>query len=163
MERIPAEVNYPIFALFLILLVVLFVRKDRFIPLFWPSFIWGFLADTLFVLFFGSWLKLFHWTRTMPFDFYGSPVWLNFAWLLAMMLFFNFLPKRRDSYHRLLYLATFALVAALIDLVFHNIGLLQYHHWHPLYRFGMVLIWLQLASWNYMRLYPAEFAGGPPS
>lgn len=157
MGRMPVELNYPLFALFLVLLVVLFVKKDRFIPLFWPSFIWGFLADVVFVMFFGRWLGLFQWVRTLPFDFYGSPVWVNFAWILAMMLFFNFLPKRNGGYVRPLYFFAFAL----IDQVFYHIGLLKYIRWSPFWRFATVLVWEILAAWNYTRLNPAEFRGRP--
>lgn len=97
----------------------------------------------------GQILKLFEWQHTMPFNFYGHPTWINVAWLLSIMLYLHFLPTQKEWYYFASYLFGFATASAVIDKIFNQIGMLQYSHWNPLYRFFIALIWFYGAAYHY--------------
>jgi hypothetical protein len=137
----------------MLLLTIIFVPKDKFKSLFWLSFLWGFLVSIAFVLITSGLLNLLQWRHTMPFSFYGTPVWLNVAWLLSIMLYLYFLPTQKEWYYFAVYLFGFAFASAILDKVFHQIGLLQYIHWNPFFRFLVALGWFYGTAYhfNYMK------------
>lgn len=151
--NIPIGVYYPVFTFLMLFLTIIFIPKHKFKALFWISFIWGFLFSIFFVFIFSGMLNLLKWQHTMPFAFYGSPVWLNVAWLLSIMLYLYFLPAQKEWYFFTSYLLGFAFASAVLDTIFNQIGLLEYIHWNPFYRFIVALFWFYGAAYhhNYLK------------
>lgn len=149
---VPIEYYYPALALFLLLLVALFIPKEESKKLFWISFLWGYLGSKIFVIVFGGLLRLFKWKQAMPFEFLGAPHWLVLGWGLAMMLYFYFLPKSKEWYAFPVYLIIFSLTSAALDSIFHNAGLLEYIHWNSFCRFIVALVWFYGAARHYVFL-----------
>lgn len=152
MIGLPIEIYYPAFTFLMLFLTIIFVPKNKFKSLFWLSLIWGFLFSIFFVFVFGGLLNLLQWRHAEPFSFYGAPVWLNVAWLLAIMIYLYFLPTQKEWYYFASYLLGFAFASAILDKIFNQIGLLDYIHWNPFYRFLVALFWFYGAAChrNYM-------------
>jgi hypothetical protein len=134
--------------------VVLFIPKERYRSLFWLSLLWGFFVCHLSIIAFSGLFHLFRWEHAEPFVFIDAPIFIKTAWLLAMMIYFYFLPRRREWYVIPLYIFMFSFLGAAIDDIFHQIGLLTYYHWNPWFRFFLGLIWFSSATIHYRRLYP---------
>ncbi len=146
---VPVEYYYPALAFLLLVLVVLFVPREEFRKLFWLAFFWGYIMSKFFAIIIGSILHLYQWKHDMPFEFLGAPHWLVFGWGLALMLYFNFMPKAKEWYAFPIYLLIFSLSSAALDQIFHNAGLLEYIHWNPFYRFMFAIAWFYGAAWHY--------------
>lgn len=135
MPWIPLEYHYPLFTMIIFGLVLAFVPKNKVPQLFWTSLVWGFFVSVLFVLIFGKLLRLFHYDKADPFTFYESPIWVNVAWLGAVMLYLRFLPTREVWYVFPAYLLVFSFASMVLDKIFHQTGMLSYSGWQPFYRF----------------------------
>jgi hypothetical protein len=59
--------------------------------------LWGTGLDLILILLFKV-LNLYHYVNADPFDFYGSPIFINLAWAAAVMFFLHFLPARKEKY-----------------------------------------------------------------
>ncbi len=149
---IPVEYYYPILALLLLVLVIIFVPKEEFRKLFWLSFLWGYLGSKIFAIVIGELLHLYRWRHAEPFEFLGAPHWLVLGWGLAMMLYFYLLPASKERYAFPIYLLIFTMASTAIDWIFHSAGLLQYFHWNPGYRFLLALAWFYGAARHYRYL-----------
>jgi len=156
MPGIPLELYTPVFAFFLLILLLTFVPKENFKKLFWFGLIWGYLGASVTAFFLSTVLNLFNYERIMPFIMFGSPLWLTFAWIPAIMLYLHFLPTRKEWYVFPLYLAAFSAAGMEIDGVLNRSGLLIYNHWTPFYRFLLSLGWFYLTTLHYRRWYPVE-------
>jgi hypothetical protein len=145
MFGIPVEMLYPIFALFLFGLAIIFIPRDKFKDLFWVSLIWGYMFSILSA-FLGREFGLFEWRRIFPFEFLGSVQWLDFAWIFAVMLFLYYIPESKGWYIYPSYLTIFSVASAAIDMIFHELDLLAYINWNPFCRFGLALFWFYGAT-----------------
>lgn len=152
MPEIPLGLYYPLFTATMLIMVVLFVPKEKYQPLFWVSLFWGFFVCHLFILIFGAAFNLFRWIHAEPFVFLHDPLFIKLAWLLAMMLYFYFLPQNKEKYVLSLYIFMFSFISAALDRVFNQVGILTYIHWNPFYRFLGALIWFYLATIHYRSL-----------
>ena len=123
---IPVEYYYPIFSGFMFILAYLLIPREKFTNLFWFGLIWGFLFSIIYVLIFGNLFNLFRYQHVEPFTFYGSPLWINFAWIFAIMLYLYFLPQQRIWYLFPLYIFTFSIASAALDTIFNKTGMLEY-------------------------------------
>ncbi|HBE77142.1 MAG TPA: hypothetical protein DDW65_05090 [Firmicutes bacterium] len=146
---VPIEYYYPALALLLLGLVVLFVPRAEFRKLFWLAFLWGYVGSKIFIVIISDFFHLIKWKHAMPFEFLGAPHWLVFGWGLSMMIYFSCLPKSKVWYAFPTYLFIFALASAALDKIFNNLGLLEYVHWNPFYRFILAAIWFYGAAWHY--------------
>ena len=98
MSVIPLEYYAPVFSLFLLFLLVIFVPRERYKELFWFGLVWGFLFSTAVTFLISEVFHLFHYERVMPFILFGAPLWLTFAWIPAVMLYLHFLPEGGEWY-----------------------------------------------------------------
>jgi hypothetical protein len=142
------ELAYPFFALFLLVLTIVYVPKQKFGSLFWVSLVWGFFFSIIFNLIFGEWLHLFHWEHAYPFIFLGSPIWLSIAWLAAIMFYLRFIPTREVWYVFPVYLLVFVFASLALETIFNQAGLFFYTGWNPFYRFLASLILFYGAAWH---------------
>ncbi len=147
--ELPIKIYYPLFTFLMLFLTIIFVPKDKIKTLFWLSFIWGFLGSIFYVFIFSELFYLLKWQHAYPFSFYGTPVWLNVAWLLSIMLYLYFLPIQKEWYYFASYLFGFSLASAILDKIFNQIGLLQYIHWNPFFRFIIALGWFYGAAYHH--------------
>ncbi len=145
----------PVFALFLLVLLLAFVPKEKYKELFWFGLIWGYLGSTVLVFFFDTVLHLFHYERIIPSIMFGGPLWLTFAWIPAIMLYLHYLPARKEWYVFPFYLVAFSVAGMEVDVAFNRCGYLVYKHWSPFYRFFLGLVWFYLVALHYRRWYPA--------
>ena len=127
MPIISKELYYPSCAMFLFVLALVLVPKDKFKTLFWHGLVWGFLASYLFAWIFGMELQLFEYQLAEPFKVFGVCLWLAFAWIPAIMIYLHYLPSSELWYAFPLYLLIFSLASASLDEVFHGAGLLKYN------------------------------------
>ncbi|HEX3046433.1 MAG TPA: hypothetical protein VHY08_16875 [Bacillota bacterium] len=149
---IPVEYYYPAFTIFMLLLTIIFVPRNKFKSLFWLSLLWGFLGSMVVGMIFGGIFKMFRWEYAMPFMFLGHPTWINLAWFLAMILYFYYLPTQKAWYFLALYVIVFAVASTNLDVIFQQIGMLHYLHWRPFYRFLVAIVWFYGAAYHYQYL-----------
>lgn len=145
MFGMPVELFYPIFSVFLFMLAIIFIPRDKFKNLFWVCLVWGYIFSIL-ASFLGSNLNLFRWEHIFPFEFLASVQWLDFAWIFAVMLFLYYIPESKGWYVYPTYLCIFSIASAAIDMIFHELGLLKYLNWNPFWRFVLALIWFYGAT-----------------
>lgn len=146
MPGVPTEYYYPLFASFMLILTIVYVPKEEFGRLFWTSLLWGYFMSALYIPTFSGLFHLFHYVRVKPFVFLGAPVWLNVAWLSALMFYLRFLPTRKVWYVFPLYVFIFAWASATLDRVFNEAGLLIYTGWNPFYQFILAYAWFYGAA-----------------
>lgn len=151
MTVIPLEYYAPVFAIFLLFLLVIFVPRERYKELFWFGLTWGFLLNSIMVFLISEVFNLFYYERVMPFIMFGAPLWLTFAWIPTIMLYLHFLPERDEWYMFPLYLIGFGVAGMEIDGVLNRGGLLLYNHWTPFYRFLLAIGLFYLVALHYRR------------
>ena len=151
MPGVPVEYFYPFFAVFMLILTVVFVPREYYRQFFWPSMVWGFSLEIIFVSL-SRLLGMFRYVKSGPFVFMGTPIWIALAWLLSLMLFFYFLPNRRVWYVFPVYILMFSFGSAMLGTVFSNAGLLIYQNWTPFYRFLVAIPWWYGAAKHYKAL-----------
>jgi hypothetical protein len=142
---------YPIFALLILSLTLLFVPRQEIKKLFWFSLLWGSTADIVLILLFRC-LHLYQYLKLSPYDFFGAPMWLPLAWSPAVILYIYFFPARKEWYYIIFYITAFAVIGTAIGMFFTQIGLLKEIHWHPLLRFPVQFIWFYGAMRHYRYL-----------
>lgn len=143
--QFPHDIYYIGFGLIMFLLVVSLVPREGIRRLFGISIIWGYLGSFVFIAFFSSLLNLFAWQET-AFTFFGSPIIINLAWALALLIYLYFLPKSKHLFW--LYLLTFSLISVGLDTVFNQLGILQYISWGLTARFAVSVAWFLGASFH---------------
>jgi hypothetical protein len=139
----------------MLLLLLAFVPRPTIKKWFWFGMLWGSGMDIFLILLF----KLSHfyfYLNTKPFDFYGVPIWLTFAWIPAIIMFIHFLPQRKEPYIFYLYLSSFAMLGVLIGIFFTQISLIKEIHWHSLLRFPVQFLWLFGTHAHYQALKKSE-------
>ncbi|HEX3047445.1 MAG TPA: hypothetical protein VHY08_22020 [Bacillota bacterium] len=137
--KLSNSLYYPAFAATMLFFVLVFIPRKEIQKIFWFSLLWGTGLDLILVLLFKA-LNLYHYIKADPFDFYGSPVFINLAWAAAVMLFIHFLPARKEKYVFPLYLAMYALLGVLIGVFFAKADLIVETHWNELLRFPVVYL-----------------------
>ncbi len=130
---------YPAFAFIMLFFVLVFVPRKELKKIFWFSLLWGTGLDVTLVLLFKA-LKLYHYVNADPFNFYGSPMFINLAWAAAVMLFIYFLPARKEKYILLLYIATYAMLGVFIGVFLTKAGLIVETRWNVLLRFPIIYL-----------------------
>lgn len=133
----------------MVLLVVFFVPRPQFPELFWFGLLWGFLGTIAFESIFGKVLGLFNWQHIAPFEFLGQSLWVCLAWIFSIIFYLSNLPETRGWFYYLVYLLAFSIASAALDKVFYQVGLLNYLHWNPFYRFLVALVWFHGAYLHY--------------
>lgn len=152
MKDIPIELYYPALTFLLWFLVLSLVPKEQVRKLFWLSLLWGYLGSKAFAFLVGDIFHLFAWKHAMPFKFLGAPHWLVMGWIFAIMLYLYFMPKTKEWYAFPAYLFAFSLASAALDQIYHNLGLLEYIHWNPFWRFLVALGWFYGVARHYQYL-----------
>jgi hypothetical protein len=117
--------------------VLVFIPKKELRKIFWFSVLWGVGLD-LIVILLSRIFNLYHYVNFDPFNFYGSPIFVNLSWAPAVMLFIHFLPARNEKYVLPLYLSIYAMLGTFIGVFLTKAGLLVEVHWNELLRFPLV-------------------------
>lgn len=151
MPKLPNRLYYPAFALVMLFFVLVFIPRAKIQKFFWFSLLWGTGLDTALIWLFKS-LNLYHYVNAEPFEFYGSPFFINFSWATAVMLFLHFLPLRKEWYVLPIYLSSFGLVGLYIGVFFTNAGLIVETHWNELLRFPLVTLCFYACYKHYRHL-----------
>lgn len=142
---IPPEAWYPMFAFALFLIALAFIPRKHMRMLFLESLVWGFFASLVYLAS-GSALGLFHYRRAGPFAFLGSPIWLNLAWIPAILIFLYFKPPMKKPILFWSYLLLFSLMSAMVDTSFLHLGVLEHFHWSPAATSLVAVFWYLGAS-----------------
>ncbi len=148
MFKLPIELYYPAFSLFMMFLAIVFVPREKFKSFFWIGLLWGYVFSIL-ASFLGNNLNLFRWEHIQPFGFLTSVQWLDLAWIFAVILFLYYIPEDPGWYVYPVYLIIFSIASAALDMVFHELGLLTYVNWSPIWRFILAFIWFYGATLHY--------------
>jgi hypothetical protein len=119
--------------------VLVFIPRKELAKTFWFSLLWGSGLSLILILLFKT-LNLYHYVKADPFDFYGSPIFINLAWATAVMLFIHFLPVRKERYVLPLYLSMYAVLGVFIGTFLTKAGLIVEAHWNELLRFPVVYL-----------------------
>ena len=142
---------YPAFALTMLFFILVFIPRQKIQKVFWFSLLWGSGVDIILIWFFKL-LNLYHYVKSDPFSFYGSPIFINLAWTAAVMLFIHFLPARKEKYVFPIYLAGFAMTGVFIGVFLKNAGLIVETHWNELLRFPVIFFWFYGCYLHYQYL-----------
>ena len=147
---IPLVLYYPFLAFTLFGMAVAIIPQPDIKRLFLESLAWGltlsFVAEAALTV-----LGFFRYRYAGPFSALGSPIWLNFAWSPAIMVFLYFKPEMKKKIRFVIYLLSFSLLSAVLDVVLHKLGLLAYYHWSPIARFFLAMAWFYAAAFVHER------------
>lgn len=135
MIKDPFTIYYFAFPLGLLLLTIIFLNRREIKSLFWFGLIWGSGFTTIIIFIIADVFNLLKYRHVYPFTVFNLPLLFDLAWTPAILLFLHFLPKKRLGYAYHSYIIVFCLLNAINDEVFHQIELLEYIHWNPIYRF----------------------------
>lgn len=152
MIKDPLILYYFAFPLFLLVLMVAFLDRKEIKSLFWFGLIWGSVLTTIIIFIIADIFNLVKYQHVKPFTILGLPLLFDLAWTPAVLLFLHFLPKKKPRYAYYSYIIVFCLINAANDEVFHQIGLLEYIHWSPLYRFLISLPYFYWLAIHYINL-----------
>lgn len=119
-----------IFALTILFLVLLFIPKPEIQRLFWLSMLWGSGSDFIFEHIY----YFFHITlyqHMEPFNIGFLPLWTVCAWTPANILYFYFLPKRKEAYVFWVNLVMWSGFCYVVATILKNLDLLVFIHGGP--------------------------------
>ena len=151
MIKDPLTIYYFVFPLGLLILTVIFLNRKEIKSLFWFGIIWGTGLTTIIIFILADILNLVKYQHVYPFTIFNLPLFFDLAWTPAALIFLHFLPKKpRYAYYA--YIIFFALLNAANDEVFHQIGLLEYIHWSPFFRFLISLPYFYWLAIHYTNL-----------
>lgn len=141
------EIYSPAAAVVMLFLVWYFVPKEKFKELLWYGLTFGFIGNAFFLAMGGEVFSLFRWVNVHPFRFLGYSIWDDLLLIFMVIFFLNFLPKPTHKVMFWVYIMAFAVIHAMHDQIFHQVGLLNYYHWNPFFRFIMGLVWFFGIAW----------------
>jgi hypothetical protein len=131
--------------------VLAFIPRRELKKIFWFSLLWGTGLDLILVLLFKI-LNLYHYVKAEPFDFYGSPIFINLSWAAAVMLFIHFLPGRKEKYVIPVYTGMYAVLGVFIGIFLTKAGLIVETHWNALWRFPVIYLAFYACHKHYLYL-----------
>lgn len=149
--KLSNSLYYPAFAATMLFLVLVFVPRKEIKKIFWFSLLWGTGVDMFLILLFKL-LNFYHYINAEPFDFYGSPIFINLTWSTAVILFIHFLPARKEKYILPLYVGMYALLGVFIGVFLLKAGLIVETHWNELLRFPVIYLWFFMCHKHYLHL-----------
>lgn len=155
--KLSINLYYPAFALTMLFFVLVFIPRAELKKTFWFSVLWGTGLDLILVLLFKV-LNIYHYVKAEPFDFYGSPIFINLAWAAAVMLFIHFLPARKEKYILPLYISLYAVLGMFIGVFLTKAGLIVETYWNELLRFPVVYLsfWIGFKHYQYLKTKDSE-------
>jgi hypothetical protein len=148
----PLTLYYIAFPLGLLILMITFLNRKEIKALFWFGLIWGTGLTTTIVFILEDLLGLIKYQHGDPFIILNLPFLFDLAWIPAIMLFLHFLPSQKIRYAYHTYIIFFALLNAVNDEFFHQVGLLKYIHWNPFFRFLISLPYFYWLAVHYLKL-----------
>lgn len=152
MIKDPLALYYIGFPLGLLVLMIVFLTRKEIKSLFWFCLIWGTGLTTVIVFILEDILGLIKYQHGYPFIILNLPLFFDLAWTPATMIFLHFLPRPNIKYAYYTYIILFALLSALNDDFFHQVGLLKYIHWSPIVRFLLSLPYFYWLTVHYLKL-----------
>lgn len=151
LSEIPNSLYYPAFALTMLFFVLVFIPREEIQKTFWFSLLWGSGLDLILILLFKA-LNLYHYVNADPFNFYGSPIFINLAWAAAVMLFIHFLPTRKEKWVLPVYIGMYAFLSLFIGVFLTEAGLLVKTHWNEFLRFPVIYLSFLIGYQHYKYL-----------
>jgi len=147
---------YPIYIALGFILVVIFIPREKIKEYFIYGLLLGGLGDILVVGLFQNLLHIISFKNAGIFLFLGMNFLSPISWTVTVMLFLNFLPRRKPFLY--LYVLTFATFSVGYGYLVHNVGLFDFKPWfYPVYSFLTFLGWWSFISWIYIKTSPANF------
>lgn len=115
------------------------------------GFIFGAIGEVILATLFGPILHLIEYRNMGVFEIFGIvSFWTPIAWMFAFMLFFYFLPVRRQFLYP--YITGFAAFAYMVGLVLQQLDLFRYlgnyFYFAPL----VFLLWFSISAWEYIKM-----------
>ena len=153
----PLVLYYFAFPILLLGLAIIVLDRKKFKSLFWFGLIWGSVLTTIIIFICDNLLNLVKYRHADPFTFFHLPVFFNFGWTPAIMMFLYFLPPKKPMYAFHIYILTFCIVNSINDELFHQIGLLEYIHWSALVRFLISLPYFYFVAFHYLNMKSQGF------
>ena len=128
--NLPYLYYYLIFALTLLFLVLAFIPKREIQKLFWLGILWGASTDYIFEHIW-VFVHIIKYQHMEPFNIGFLPLWTVLAWAPASMLYFYFLPKRKEAYYLWLYLFVWSGFCYSVATIFNHLDILVFIHGGP--------------------------------
>ena len=153
----PLVLYYFAFPILLLGLTIIFLNRKTIKSLFWFGLIWGSGLTTLIIFIADNLFNLVKYRHADPFTFFHLPVFFDFGWTPAIMMFLHFLPSKKTGYGFYVYIITFSIINSINDEIFHQVGILEYIHWTALVRFLISLPYFYLVAAHYLNLKAKGF------
>ncbi|WP_075366905.1 hypothetical protein [Desulfosporosinus metallidurans] len=113
------------FALGILFLMVVFIPRGEIQKLFWFSVLCG-AGLNLSIEYIFVHIGLTRYEHIIPFNFGVLPIWTVLAWAPAVMLFIYFLPQRKETYIRWMYILLWSIFTWGVAVIFSNLGILVF-------------------------------------
>lgn len=153
----PLILYYFAFPIILLGLTIIFLNRKTIKSLFWFGLIWGSGLTTIIIFIADNLLNFVKYRHADPFTFFHLPVFFNFGWTPAVMLFLHFLPDKKTGYGYYAYIVMFSIISAINDDLFHQVGLLEYIHWNAFIRFLISLPYFYFLAVHFLHLSSKGF------
>ena len=114
------------------------------------GFIFGAIGDVIVVILLGPILHLIEYRNMGVFDIFGIiSFWTPIAWMFAFMLFFYFLPVRKQFLYP--YIVGFAAFGYMVGLVLQHLDMFRYLGNQIYFAPIVFILWFSIAAWVYMK------------
>lgn len=120
---------YPLWAFIMVALSIILVsRKDYKYLL--PHGILGTLIIAVILIVSTNLVKAWKYVEIEPFSIFGISIFIFVAWGATIIIFLWALPSDLPDWANYFYIALFSIIAVILDMIFHNLGLRLYASWY---------------------------------
>jgi hypothetical protein len=144
---------YPSFLLTLFIIVLLLIPKELFKEYFIYGVLIGGLGDIIVVGLFQNLFHIIQFTNVGLFNVLGMNILSPPCWILMVMLFLRFLPRKRSFL--IIYNIAFASFSVGFGYIVYNANLFTFRPWfYPFFSFITFLGWWVFATFLFLRTSP---------
>ena len=140
---------YPMFSISLVIISLILIPRERY-RVFFPIIIVSVLIHAVLLYVTINIIEAWQYVGDEPFAILGIPIFISFSLGPSFALFLWGLPERLPRWTHYVYIASFALIGVIIDMLFQSLGLRPGSEW---YRPWMWFFPLYLLYWVTYTIY----------
>ncbi len=140
---------YPLWAFTMVALSLLLVRRKEYRFLL-PHGMLGAIITGVFLFIASNIVKAWMYIEVEPFSISGISVFILIAWFATIIIFLWALPESSPTYVHYINIAIYAIVGAVLDQIFHELGLRPHATWYQPWMWFFVVY---LIFWINYKIY----------
>jgi len=140
---------YPMFSISLVIISLILIPRERY-RVFFPIIIVSVLIHAVLLYVTINIIEAWQYVGDEPFAILGIPIFISISWGPSFALFLWGLPERLPRWTHYVYIAFFAVIGVVLDMLFESLGLRPDSAW---YRPWMWFFPLYLLYWLTYTIY----------